>query len=253
MGGITIGRSLRRGGALLSAGAGVGIMLMWSPTLALAAGNPHFDGILSAAVPTGFLISPQAYDVSHGPATISFSTQVKNLTDKTQPVALKFSVEHILTVNGVDVADGQPGQPGITFNGPQGTTQALMPGTQAFTAVWEADQQQTLTRTYSLATCGYFQIDIWKGDHPADARHRDTLASGFIRALGCAQAATPTPTPSASSSGGGGAVLAASTGGLSTPGTGASMLSPGLLLGIALFILGGGLLMTATRNRRMDI
>jgi hypothetical protein len=226
---------------------------MCSPTLAFAGGNPHFDGILSASVPTGFLISPQAFDVSHGPATINFSTQDKNLTDKTRSVALKFSVEHILTVNGVNVADGQPGQPGITFTGPQGTTQALMPGTQPFTAVWTADQQQTLTRTFSLATCGYFQMDIWAGDHPADARHRDTLASGFIRALGCSQTATPTPTPTASSSGGGGAVLAASTGALSTPGTGASLLSPGLLLGIALFILGVGLLLTGTRNRRMEI
>jgi hypothetical protein len=227
---------------------------MCSPTMASASGNPHFDGILSAGSPTGFLVSPQAYDVSHGPVTIDFTTQVKNLTDTNQSVALNFSVEHILTVNGVSVADGQPGQPGTTFAGPQGTTQALMAGTQAFTAVWTANQQQTLTRSYSLGTCGYFQVDVWASDHPADTRHRDTLASGFVRVLGCSQPATATPTATPTDSDGAGSVLAASTSArISTPGTGASILSPGLLLGIALFILGGGLLLTGTRNRRMDI
>jgi hypothetical protein len=246
MRGITIGRSLRRGGALLWAGAGVGILLMCFPTLASAGGNPHFDGILSAGTPTGFLISPQAYDVSHGPVTITFSTQVENLTHKTQSVALNFSLNRILTFNGINVADGQPGQPGITFAGPLGTTQAVMPGTQAFIEGWAPNQQQTLTRNYSLASCGYFQMDIWKSDHPADARHRDTLASGFIRALGCSQSPTPSPTPTSSD----GRVLAAS---VTTPDTGVSLLAPGLLLGIVLFVLGGGLLLTGTRNRRMDI
>ncbi len=250
MAGNTVNRSLRRGGALLAATAGVGIMLMASPTTASAGGNPHFDGVLSAGQPSGFLVSPQAYDVSHGPATINFSTHVKNLTSNTHSVALNFSLEHILTVNGVNIADGQPGQTGISFTGPKGTTQTLMPGTQAFTAVWTAHQQQTLARSYSLTACGYYQMDIWAADHPADTRHRDTLASGFIRALGCAASPTATPTPTATQSVN---AVAGAVQAISTPGTGASLFSPGLLLGLALFVLGGGLLLTGTRNRRMDI
>ena len=96
-----------------------------------AGGNPDFEGILSAAAPTGFISSPHAYALSGGTVTIAFDVAVKNLTQQAQTVALRFSADHILTDNGTNVADGQPGQPGITFTGPGGTTQAVIAGTVA--------------------------------------------------------------------------------------------------------------------------
>ena len=103
----------------------------------IAAGNPDFEGILSAAPPTGFMSSPASYDISGGPVTVDFNVAVKNLTGQAHTVALNFSAHHILTYNGTNVADGQPGQAGITFNGPDGTTQALIPGTQSFSKTWD--------------------------------------------------------------------------------------------------------------------
>ena len=61
---------------------------------------------------------------------MNFDVVAKNLTDEGQTISLNFSADHILTYNGVDVSDGQPGQADIAFSGPTGTTQMLMPGTQ---------------------------------------------------------------------------------------------------------------------------
>ena len=87
--------------------------------------------------------------------TVDFNVAVTNLTATSQTVALNFSAHHILTYNGVDVSDGQPGQPGITFNGPAGTTQALMPGTQAFTDTWNPSGTMPLPLPYRFGACGY--------------------------------------------------------------------------------------------------
>jgi hypothetical protein len=221
----------------------LGMVLMFSPTTASARGNPHFDG-LSAGQPSGFVVSPQAYDLSHGAVTVNFSDSVKNLTESSVTMALHLSVEHILTVGGTDVADGQPGLPGISFTGPVGTTQAAMPGSQAFSVTWKSGQQQTVARSYVLNTCGYFQVDIWAADHGGDGRHRDTMASGFIRALGCAQAPTPTPTPDPKPAG--------QVDALTTPNTGSSLFTPGLGFGSALLVVGVGLLLGGYRPRRTD-
>ena len=108
----------RVGGLSALAGAiTLGVALLTSQG-ALAGGNPDFEGILSAAQPTGFMSSPDAYDISGGPVTVDFDVVVTNKTNTLQTVALNFSAHHILTYNGVDVSDGQPGQPGITFTGP---------------------------------------------------------------------------------------------------------------------------------------
>lgn len=108
-----------------------------------AAGNPNFEGILSAAPPTGFVSSPASYTLSNGSVTVEFDVVAKNLTETSQTVALHFSADHILTSNGVNVADGQPGAAGITFSGPTGTTQALVPGTQTFSETWASNESQT--------------------------------------------------------------------------------------------------------------
>ena len=157
--------------------------------------EPDFEGIVSAAAPTGFMSSPASYDISGGPVMINFDVATKNLTSQAHTVALNFSAHHILTYNGTNVADGQPGQPGITFNGPTGTTQALIPGTQAFSETWAPNASQTISLTYAFDTCGYFQLDVWAPWKGVPGRDRATLASGFIRVLGCTAAPTPTPSP----------------------------------------------------------
>ncbi|MHB8488101.1 MAG: hypothetical protein ACYDC4_02765 [Candidatus Dormibacteria bacterium] len=252
------GFALRRLGGLCGIAGTVTIAtaMLTSQTVA-AAGNPNFEGILSAAAPTGFMTSPASYDISGGPVTVDFNVVATNLTGSAHTVALNFSAHHILTYNGANVSDGQPGQPGITFNGPGGTTQALMAGTQSFNETWGAHGSQTLSLTYTFDACGYYQLDVW-APFKAEGRDRATLASGFIRVLGCDATPTPTPTltPTPSPTGGvGGAtptpdggVLAATT---STPSTGAG---GGLLtLGALLLIAGAGMLVIAARGRRVNI
>ena len=168
--------------------------LVMTPTATPSATATHhrtfYQGILAAGHPRGFPITPKAYDLSHGPVTIDFLVPVTNATHKPQRFVLHFVVSHIMTLNGANVADGQPGQPGIHFITAKGTTQKIMPGYQTFRAKWQPRQRRWLVRTYKLHTCGYFQLDI--------AAHRQPLAFGFIRALGCTtsqvQAITPPPT-----------------------------------------------------------
>jgi hypothetical protein len=259
------GFSLRRAGGLsaLAGALTVGVAVFASQT-AVAGGNPHFEGIISAAPPTGFMSSPNAYDISGGPVTVNFDDVATNLTSDTQTVGLNFSAHHIITYNGVNVADGQPGQPGITFTGPAGTVQQLVPGAQAFTETWDPNATDTLTLTYMFDTCGYYQLDVWAAYAPA-ADHRATLASGFIRILGCDAGPTPTPTPTAtptataspSPSGGVGGATATPTPSsgvqaiTSTPSTGAG--SGWLTIGAMLLIAGTGMFVVGVRGRRVDI
>jgi hypothetical protein len=276
----------RAGGLLALAGTAVlGLAVLTSQGV-VARGNPDFEGIISAAQPTGFMSSPNAYNISEGPVTVHFDVATTNLTENPQTVALNFSVHHIRTLNGVDISDGQPGQPGITFTGPQGTTQVLMPGSQAFSDTWAPNAGVAIARTYSFDACGYYQVDIWAPFKQGGegGRNRATLASGFIRVLGCegqptptptltptptptatptptpTPTATPTPTPSAtptpSPTGGVGGATATPTGGVQgitagTPGTGAG--SGWITIGAALLIAGAGILAVGIRGRRIDI
>lgn len=260
---MNAGFSLKRAGGLSAlAGALTLGIAVFSAQAAFAGGNPDFEGILSAAQPTGFMSSPDAYDISGGPVTVHFDVEVTNLTGDLQTVALNFSAHHILTYNGVDVSDGQPGQPGITFSGPDGTTQALMPGTQAFTQAWDPNATEAISLIYTFDTCGYYQLDVWAPVQPSgdSGRDRATLASGFIRVLGCDASPTPTPTPTATASptpsGGVGGATATPTPsggvqGITTPTTGSG--SGWLSIGALLLIGGAGMFVAGMRRRRIDI
>jgi hypothetical protein len=251
------GFTLKRAGGLtgLAGIVALGGALMASQSVA-AGGNPDFEGIVSAASPTGFMSSPNAYDISGGPVTVDFDVASTNLTSQSQTVGLHFSADHILTYNGVDVSDGQPGQPGITFTGPAGTTQAVIPGTQSFSETWSPKGSKTILLTYTFDACGYYQLDVW-APWTGGGRDRATLASGFIRVLGCHASPTPTPTLSPSPSGGVGGATSTPTpdGGVqgitSTPSTGSG--GGWLTLGAALVIAGVGMLVVGTRGRRVNI
>jgi len=263
------GFPLKRAGGLsaLAGTAVLGLAVLTSQGV-VARGNPNFEGIISAAQPTGFMSSPAAYDISNGPVTVDFDVATTNFTKHSHTVALNFSAHHILTYNGVDVSDGQPGQTGITFSGPAGTTQALMPGSQAFSETWAPNASLALARTYVFDACGYYQIDIWAPFKQGGegGRDRATLAAGFIRVLGCQGQPTPTPTltptptptatPTPSPTGGVGGATPTPTGGVQgittgTPGTGAG--SGWITIGAALLIAGAGMLAVGVRGRRIDI
>jgi hypothetical protein len=282
---MNAGLSLKRvGGVSALAGAATLGVAIFASQVAVAGGNPHFEGVISAAPPTGFMSSPDAYDVSGGPVTVNFDDLATNLTSSTQTIGLNFSAHHILTYNGVNVADGQPGQPGITFTGPAGTTQALMPGTQSWSQVWAPNAADTISLTYAFDACGYYQLDVWAPITPTNGgRNRATLASGFIRVLGCQGSPTPTPTatPTATPtgtptpdstptpSGGVGGATPTPSGGVggatdtptvssgvqgistTTPSTGAG--SGWLTIGAALLIAGAGMLVIGVRGRRIDV
>jgi hypothetical protein len=251
------GFTLKRAGGLAGlAGTLTLIGALATAQAASAAGNPSFEGILAADPPYGFTSSPASYDVSGGPVTVDFTVVATNLTEETHTFALNFSADHILTDNGTNVADGQPGEPGITFNGPTGTTQAQIAGSQSFNQTWEGNQTETLSLTYTFDTCGYFQLDVWS-PWKGDQRGRATLASGFIRVLGCDPASTsPTPTPTASASpqGSVGATSTPDSGVqaiTTTPSTGAG--SGFLTIGTGLLLAGAGMVVVGSRRRRIDI
>jgi hypothetical protein len=257
--------ALKRTGGLtgLAGTLTVAAALMASQAVA-AGGNPSFEGLLSAPSPSGFVSSPASYDISGGPVTVDFDVVATNLTNAPHTIALNFSAHHILTYNGTDVSDGQPGQPGITFNGPTGTTQVLIAGTQHFSNTWSPKGTQTLSLTYTFDACGYYQLDVW-APFAGATRDRATLASGFIRVLGCDAGPTPTPsptggvggaTPTPSPTGGVGGATPTPTGGVqaittSTPSTGAG--SGLLTLGALLLFAGIGMIVIGKRGHRADI
>jgi hypothetical protein len=245
--------TLRRAGGLAGlAGTLTLVGALVTSQVADAAGNPNFEGILSAAPPTGFVSSPASYTLSNGSVTVEFDVVAKNLTATAQTVALHFSADHILTNNGVNVADGQPGAAGITFSGPTGTTQALIPGAQTFSETWQENQSQTLELAYTFTACGYYQLDLWAPYKGNEGRSRATLASGFVRILGCA--ADPSSTPSPTSCVDGQSSSPTPTGAvkaLSTPGTGAG--GGWMTLGALLLLTGGGLLVAGRRGRKINI
>ena len=249
------GFTLKRAGGLSGlAGVLSLVAALLTSQAAAAGGNPNFEGIISAAAPTGFMSSPDAYDISGGPAAVDFDVLATNLTTTTQAVSLNFSAHHILTYNGVDVSDGQPGQPGITFSGPTGTTQALIAGTQHFTATWDPKQSATLSLTYTFNACGYYQLDVWAPfNGGSSGRDRATLASGFIRVLGC-DASSPSPTPSPTGGVGGATSTPTPVGGvqgITTPSTGSG--GGWLAVGTALVIAGAGMLIVGKRRHSTDI
>jgi hypothetical protein len=254
---MTHGRAftLKRAGGLAGlAGTLTLVGALITSQAADAAGNPSFEGIISAAAPSGFVSSPAINTMSNGSATVDFDVVARNLTETSQTVALHFSADHILTDNGANVADGQPGQAGITFSGPTGTTQAVIAGTQSFNETWEANQTSTIQLEYTFSTCGYFQLDVWAPYKGNEGRTHATLASGFVRILGCAVDPTSTPTPNPTDGVDGSSSSPTPTGAvqaLSTPSTGAG--GGWLTLGAILVMVGGGLLVAGRRGRRINI
>ena len=245
----------RTGGVAALGGAGL-FALSIAASPAMAAGNPNFDGVMAAATPTGFPSSPVSMDASAGPATVNFNTLVSNLTSSKQTTPLNFSADHIVTYKGVNIADGQPGKAGITFNSPIGTSQEEIAGRQSFTLTLSASEKNhKLALTRTISACGYYQLDVWAVETAPNApRDRETLASGYIRVLGCgaAQVTTPSPTPSPTSS-----VQGISTGvgggvqGITSPSTGSDLVGLGAG-GLALVTLGLGLVAAGARRKGVN-
>lgn len=184
-------RRLPYGKGTIAAALGVAAIAATALT-AQAGGQPNYEGLLAGANPTGYLVSPAAYDISSGPVTVSIQQSVTNLTSQAQTVPLNLRVHHFLTLNGQDISDGQPGQTGITW------TKALLPyATQVLigqtptvnvTVPPMGAPATVMTWSWTFTSCGYFQFDIANSPPPI-------LGSGFIRVLGCGGTGAPRLTP----------------------------------------------------------
>jgi hypothetical protein len=183
--------SKRHGWARVAGVAAVGAALVATGITVSAAGQPNYLGILKGANPNGYQVSPTAYDISGGPVTVTISQRVWSLTGTDETVTLFMRVHHILTLNGVDISDGQPGQTGITFTHALvvETTQSVVGQTPNQTVTVAAGTHPTvMTWSWTFDSCGYFQFDITNSPPPI-------LGTGFIRVLGCNQQLAPRLTP----------------------------------------------------------
>jgi LPXTG-motif cell wall-anchored protein len=186
--GMAHGAVLTAAGVLLAA---AGLTLGGTPAGAVEYGNPAFLGRLSAQAPTGFPVSPAWIDLGHGPVNVTVGVSVANLTDGAQSVPVQFSVHRIMSFQGQNISDGQPGQPGLNFPAgtAQQTVQVLYGSRQNKTFAVPAGQKGRTTLSFSatISTCGYYQIDFSTPKPPYVY-----LASGFTRALGCEPSSTTT-------------------------------------------------------------
>jgi hypothetical protein len=184
-----------------------------------AAASNHFLGVLKGSDPMSppFIMSPASYDISSQPVTAVFTTQVENLTNHVVTVTVDINVHHVTAYYGQNVADGQPGKPGITFKAGDApnTTQVTYgtPFQRQLTVQPKGAAPQLVTFSTVMTTCGYFQFDI--GKHLKGGGH-ENLSTGFARILGC--------THSGGGGGGGGGGVGGTTGG-GTGGTGGVLAS----------------------------
>jgi hypothetical protein len=176
-----------------------------------AAASTDFLGVLKGSDPMSppFINSPASYDISSQSATVVFTTQVENLTNHVVVVTVDINVNHILTYYGRNVADGEPGKPGITFkpgDAPNTTQQTYgTPFQRQLTVQPKGAAPQLVTFSTVMTTCGYFQFDV--GKHIKPGVH-ENLSSGFARVLGC----THSGGGGGGGVGGSGGVLAATAG-----------------------------------------
>lgn len=162
------------------------VMLGQSGALA-AEGNQDYLGVLASNAPTGFTPSPSWYSLTQNQTTLTFDVQVTNLTGVTQAMNLELDLNHILTYNGVNVADGQPGVVnGAVVDGqfnPLLSTQTPDPTPTIFPISIPGGNTQTLhfSRALPAAGCGYFQVDVAK----QGLTSQKGLAGFEMRVLGC--------------------------------------------------------------------
>jgi hypothetical protein len=190
---LVAARRLLRGLVTLALVAGTLLLSVTMP----ASANSNYLGLLSAGKPASppFVFSPNFLTMSGGGATIVFQISVNNLTNSPQTLTLNFNVHHVLTYYGIDVSDGQPGQPGITFvkGDAPNTTQVLAGTPQTVTVTFppSGSGPTTLVFSQTVNICGYFQVDV--GQHQGLNQVAANLSSGWTRVLGCGLGQRLTP------------------------------------------------------------
>jgi hypothetical protein len=173
------------------------IAVVGAITAVTPAGATVFLGILSGSKPISppFVVSPNFLTIGPSGATIIDTITVTNLTTSPQTVTLHFGVHQVLTYYGLDVMDGQPGQPGITFKTGDylHTTQQIIgtPQVETFTFPASSAGPTTITFQQTVDICGYFQVDI--GQPKNATQPAANLSAGFTRVLGCEAGQRLTP------------------------------------------------------------
>lgn len=241
---------------LLLAGLPIVLVTLWMVLPASASGD--FLGVLKGSPPLSppFVNSPASYDISSNPATVVFTTKVENLTNQVVTVTLDINVHHIITYYGRNVADGEPGKPGITFKTGDvpNTTQATYgtPFQKTIVVQPKGAAPQLVSFSTVMTSCGYFQFDI--GKHHVPGGGHDTLSSGFARVLGCTSGGGGGGGVGGGTAGGGagGGVLGATaTTGVVLANTGLPSTAAGLLGSIVMLIGGLGLCLRRRELRRL--
>ena len=211
-------QGLRQFGAAFGAAL---VVFAFAPASVLAGeGNGSYLGILSSTAPTGYTPSPAWYSLSQGQNLLTFQFDVTNLTAVQQSMTLQLNLDHIITYNGVDVSDGQPGViNGAVIDGqeaPSTQVQDPNPTFTAFSIAPNATETLHMSRTLPAGQCGYFQVDVAK----QGLTSQKGLVGFGIRILGCG---TPSISTSASPASGTVGVVISDTatlsGGLSPTGT----------------------------------
>lgn len=189
--------SVRRVAMLLAAVLATFVALPVESVFA-GAGNSAYRG-LSSQPPTGYLPSPQFYDLSKGQSTLTFNFTVTNPSSSAVSLPLNLILNHIVTYNFHDVSTGQPGVPlNQVLVTDSGMNVALAIQVQVSSSPYllsiAPNTTKTFTASAALPGCGFFQFDIRS---PLDGNGHG-LEGGVIRVLGCE--GTPTISTSASPS-----------------------------------------------------
>jgi hypothetical protein len=186
-----------------ASGSALAMLLVASTSVVAGEGNGNYLGILSSTAPSGYIPSPLSYTA---PAALSFQFDVTNLTNEQQSMSLQLSVDHIITYNGQDVSDGQPGVTnGAVVDGHDAPSTQVQDPNPTFTALSigaNATQTLHMSRTLAAGQCGYFQVDVAK----AGLTSQKGLIGLAIRVLGCTPtvpSSSPSPTPGGGVGGGG--------------------------------------------------
>lgn len=217
----------------------MGALLIVPWMVAPVSADGDFMGVLKATPPMSppFTNSPLTTNINSGPVTVVFTTSVENLTDHVVSVLVDINVHHVMTYYGQNVADGQPGKPGITFKAGDvpNTTQKTYgtPFQRLLTVQPKGAPAQIVSFSTVMTMPGFFQFDI--GKHFANGQH-ENLSTGFARVLSVKTTTGGTGGVSGSSAAGNGEVLAAT-----------GIPAAGGLLG-GLMILIGGLGMRIRRS-----
>ena len=145
----TAARISRRLGAGLA-----GAALVVAGFTVVAASNPQ----VQTGPSSGYPVPPASYDISGGPATVTFTYTVTNLTQSTIDAQVEFDASRIITYEGTDVSTGYPAISAADLAANYADTVQLFDIPKQYQTI-SVSTTNPLTVTFSLVLdeCGYYR------------------------------------------------------------------------------------------------